>query len=63
MTAITDQNLRDKPMKDKKAEIKKNDRNDKTNHLGKEEQQKHNTGSTDIQPRKRDKEKTDPKNG
>ena len=53
MAAVTDKKLREKLVRNKKSRKEKHNRNDKTKHLRKEEQQKHNTGNTDIQPKKR----------
>ena len=50
MTAITDRKLRDKLMKKKETRNEGNDRNDQTKYIQKEKRQKHNTGSTNIEP-------------
>ena len=64
MTAITDKKLRDKLMKEKTLELKKNDRINQTEHLWEKEQEKHKTRSTNFNERKTcDKRRTDTKNG
>ena len=44
MTAITDTKLRDNLMKEKNLKLKKTDWNDQTEHIRKEEPEKHNNG-------------------
>ena len=64
MTAITDKRLRDKLMKEKTLELKKNERTNKTEHLREEEHKKHNPGSTNLDKRKAsDKRRSNTKNG
>ena len=48
MTAITDKKLRDKMMKGKTLELKKNNRTNKAKHIQKEEQGTYDTGSIDF---------------
>ena len=55
MTAITDKKLRNKLMKEKKPEMKKTIEMTKQNTFEKK-RQKRNTGSTNIEPRKKTKE-------
>ena len=62
MTAITDTKPRDKLMKETKLELKKTIEMIKQNRYGKKSE-KHYTGSPDIKPRKRNKRRTNTKNG
>ena len=63
MTAITDTKLRDKLMKEKKLELKKTIEMNKQNTYERKNRKKHNTGSFNSTPRKRNKRRTDTKNG
>ena len=62
MTAITDTKLRDKLMKEKKLELKKTIEMIKQNTYERKNR-KNTTGSTNYKPRKRNKIKTNTKNG
>ena len=62
MTAIMDTKLRDKLMKEKKLELKKTIEMIKQNTYERKSE-KHHTGSFDIKPRKRNKRRTNTKNG
>ena len=63
MTAITDTKLQDKLLKEKKLELKKTIEMIKQNTYKRKNPEKPRTGSPDHKPRKRNKRRTNTKNG